>query len=129
MNTESNKYDGEAQAPLQVSISINEGFLPSYIKRKILPHFADLNNLPKSMDNPLWQEIQTVCGLTLAEMVRVMNARCQAEPMGQPLTKAELLSLTRHDKKVKKKSEFCIINLMLKTSKNVYTIRTNFTRK
>jgi len=88
MNTESNKYDGEAQAPLQVSIcsdvSICKGFLPSYIKRKILPHFANLNNLPKSMDNPLWEEIQTVCGLTLAEMVTVMNARCQAAPaMGQ----------------------------------------------
>ena len=112
---EANNNNGEAQAPLQVSIN-EKGFLPSYIKRKIIPHFADLNNLPKHMDNPLWQEIQTVCGLTLPEMVRVMNARCKCqqpshEPMGQPLTKAELLSLTRHNKKVKKSPALHFTNL------------------
>lgn len=43
---------------------------------KIKAEFSSINNLPKSTENPLWDEIRNVCNLTLAEVVALMNVRC-----------------------------------------------------
>jgi TPR repeat protein len=53
-------------------------------KQKLTEHDFALADLPQQVENPLWQEVRTECGLTLKEVLALQNCVATAQPQSPP---------------------------------------------
>jgi TPR repeat protein len=53
-------------------------------KQKLTEHDFALADLPQEVENPLWQEVRTECGLTLKEVLALQNCVATAHPQPPP---------------------------------------------